>query len=51
MLTPLKDKSVLITGGTAGIGLGLARAFARAGARVAISGRSRDKLDAALALL
>ena len=51
MLTPLKDKSVLITGGTAGIGLGLARAFAGAGARVAISGRSQDKLDAALARL
>lgn len=51
MLTPLKDKSVLITGGSAGIGLGLARAFARAGARVAISGRSRDKLDAARARL
>ena len=51
MLTPLKDKSVLITGGSAGIGLGLARAFARAGARVAISGRSQNKLDAALARL
>ncbi|RBH45349.1 3-oxoacyl-[acyl-carrier-protein] reductase, partial [Pseudomonas sp. MWU13-2860] len=50
-MTPLQDKSVLITGGTAGIGLGLARAFARAGARVAISGRSQDKLDAALARL
>lgn len=51
MLTPLQDKNVLITGGTAGIGLGLARAFARSGARVTISGRSRDKLDAALARL
>lgn len=34
----LNDKSVLITGSTSGIGLGLARAFAAAGARVMLNG-------------
>ncbi len=43
------DRSVVVTGGSKGIGLACARAFAAAGARVAIVSRSRANLDAALA--
>ena len=39
-------QTAIITGGGAGIGFGIARAFARAGANVAIAGRTRDTLDA-----
>lgn len=45
----LGGQTALVTGGTAGIGLEIARALAREGARVHISGRSQDKLDAAIA--
>lgn len=38
-------KVVLITGGTMGIGLGLAEAFLNEGADVAVCGRSREALD------
>jgi short-subunit dehydrogenase len=37
-------KSVVITGSTKGIGLGLAKEFLKRGCSVAMSGRSRDKL-------
>ena len=47
----LKDKTVLITGGSKGIGLACARAFIDEGARVAIASRSRANLDKATALL
>ncbi len=43
----LKNKVVLITGGSKGIGLACAAAFANAGARVAIASRNADNLAAA----
>lgn len=45
----LNDKVALVTGGTAGIGLEIARALATEGARVLITGRDPAKLDAAIA--
>lgn len=47
----LQDKVVVITGGTAGIGLAAARAFLAEGAYVAICGRRGDVLQQALAEL
>ncbi len=41
----LKDKCVIVTGGTSGIGEATAFAFAREGARVAICGRNQEKID------
>ena len=38
-------KTVLITGGTSGIGLAMAEAFLRQGARVAVCGRSPEALE------
>ena len=45
----LNDKTALVTGGTAGIGLEIARSLAGEGANVLITGRSQVKLDAAVA--
>lgn len=39
MFSALDGRSVLVTGGTKGIGLGIAHAFARAGCKVVITGR------------
>jgi NAD(P)-dependent dehydrogenase (short-subunit alcohol dehydrogenase family) len=47
----LKDKAVLITGGSKGIGLACARAFLQEGARVMIVSRSNENLDKAAATL
>ena len=44
----LEGRTALITGGTSGIGLAMASAFARNGASVVITGRSRARIDAAL---
>src|ERR1700754_1068525 len=43
----LMGKTALITGGNSGIGLATARLFIEQGARVAITGRNQETLDAA----
>jgi NAD(P)-dependent dehydrogenase (short-subunit alcohol dehydrogenase family) len=47
----LKNATVVVTGGTEGIGLALAHAFGREGAAVAICSRSEAKVTAALRAL
>ena len=47
----LRDRVVLISGGTAGLGAGIARAAAREGATVAVSGRRREPGEALAAEL
>lgn len=47
----LTGKVVFIAGGTKGIGLACAKAFAQEGARVAIAGRSAESMDAAVRVL
>ena len=43
----LKGATALVTGGSSGIGLAIARALTRAGAKVAITGRGEQRLAAA----
>jgi NAD(P)-dependent dehydrogenase (short-subunit alcohol dehydrogenase family) len=43
----LKDKVAVITGGSSGIGLATARVFIQEGAKVVITGRKQEALDAA----
>ncbi len=45
----LTGARVLVTGGGSGLGFAIARGLARAGARVAVNGRNRDKLAEAVA--
>lgn len=47
MFSSLKDKSVLVTGGSKGIGKGIARVFAKAGCKVLITARHEDVAKAA----
>jgi NAD(P)-dependent dehydrogenase (short-subunit alcohol dehydrogenase family) len=51
MKIDLSGKTALVTGSTAGIGYGIAKRLAAAGASVVINGRSRDKVDAAVSRL
>jgi 3-oxoacyl-[acyl-carrier protein] reductase len=51
MFTPLKDRSVFITGASKGIGLGIAKVFAGSGAKVFLAARSLPGLEQALAAI
>ncbi|WP_299086726.1 2,4-dienoyl-CoA reductase [uncultured Metabacillus sp.] len=43
----MKDKVIIVTGGSSGMGKAMAKKFAAAGANVVIIGRTQDKLEAA----
>lgn len=47
MFSTLDGRSVIVTGGSKGIGLGIAKVFASAGARVMIAGRDPESLERA----
>lgn len=47
----LSEKIALVTGGTSGIGLATAQVLVEQGAKVYITGRRQEELDAAVALI
>ncbi|MEQ8666575.1 MAG: 3-oxoacyl-ACP reductase FabG [Rhodospirillales bacterium] len=47
MLTSIRDRSVIVTGGSKGIGRGIASVFAKQGAKVMIASRGEDAAKAA----
>src|SRR5437867_1783447 len=48
VMAKLEGKIAVVTGGTTGIGLGTARRFAAEGAKVVVTGRRQQELDAAV---
>lgn len=46
-----ENKHVLVAGGTSGINLGIAKGFAKAGAKLSVFSRKQEKVDAAVAAL
>jgi 3-oxoacyl-[acyl-carrier protein] reductase len=48
MFTSIEGRTVIVTGGTKGIGKGIARVMAKAGANVLVTGRRREDAERAV---